>query len=99
MRHLNGDKQMTDVWRLPAVGKWEKSCGKHPTQKPLRLLYRIILASTDEGGTILDPFAGSSTTGIAANLLGRNYIGIEKEQGFVELSNRRFSELQDNEKR
>ena len=49
MKKLNGDKQMTDVWRLPAVGKWEKSCGKHPTQKPLRLLYRIILASTDEG--------------------------------------------------
>ena len=99
MRHLNGDKQMTDVWRLPAVGKWEKSCGKHPTQKPLRLLYRIILASTDEGGTILDPFAGSSTTGIAANLLGRNYIGIEKEKDFYDLSIARRNELQDSEKR
>ncbi|MBR4624624.1 MAG: site-specific DNA-methyltransferase [Alphaproteobacteria bacterium] len=97
MKELNGGKQMTDVWRLPAVGKWEKTCGKHPTQKPL--LYRIILASTDKGGTILDPFAGSSTTGIAANLLERNFIGIEKEQVFVELSNRRFNELQDNAKR
>jgi site-specific DNA-methyltransferase (adenine-specific) len=99
MKHLNGDKQMTDVWRLPAVGKWEKSCGKHPTQKPLRLLYRIILASTDEGGTILDPFAGSSTTGIAANLLGRNYIGIEKEKEFYDLSIARRNELEDSEKR
>ena len=99
MKHLNGDKQMTDVWRLPAVGKWEKTCGKHPTQKPLRLLYRIILASTDEGGTILDPFAGSSTTGIAANLLGRNYIGIEKEKEFIDLSLARRNELQDSEKR
>ena len=99
MKQLNGGKQMTDVWRIPAVSSWEKHCGKHPTQKPLRLLYRIILASTDEGGTILDPFAGSSTTGIAANLLGRNYIGIEKEKEFVELSNRRYNELQDNEKR
>ena len=99
MKELNGDKQMTDVWRLPAVGKWEKTCGKHPTQKPLRLLYRIILASTDKGGTILDPFAGSSTTGIAANLLERNFIGIEKEQEFIDLSNRRFNELQDSEKR
>ena len=99
MKHLNGDKQMTDVWRLPAVGKWEKTCGKHPTQKPLRLLYRIILASTDEGGTILDPFAGSSTTGIAANLLGRNFIGIEKEKEFVDLSIARRNELQDSIKR
>jgi site-specific DNA-methyltransferase (adenine-specific) len=99
MKKLNGDKQMTDVWRLPAVGKWEKTCGKHPTQKPLRLLYRIILASTDEGETILDPFAGSSTTGIAANLLGRNYIGIEKEKEFYDLSIARRNELEDNEKR
>lgn len=89
MKLLNGGTQMTDVWRIPAVGMWEKACGKHPTQKPLRLLYRIILASTNEGDTILDPFAGSSTTGIAANLLGRKFIGIEQEQEFVELSYRR----------
>lgn len=89
MKQLNGGSQMTDVWRIPAVGVWEKTCGKHPTQKPLRLLYRIVLASTDEGDTILDPFAGSSTTGIAANLLGRKFIGIEQDCGFIELSNRR----------
>ena len=47
MKTLNGNKQMTDVWRLPAIGVWEKSCGKHPTQKPLSLLTRIILASTN----------------------------------------------------
>lgn len=89
MKQLNGGSQMTDVWRIPAVGMWEKTCGKHPTQKPLRLLYRIVLASTDEGDTILDPFAGSSTTGIAANLLGRKFIGIEQDCSFIELSNRR----------
>lgn len=89
MKLLNGGSQMTDVWRIPAVGLWEKTCGKHPTQKTLRLLYRIILASTNEGDTILDPFAGSSTTGIAANLLGRKFIGIEQDQGFFELSCRR----------
>ena len=89
MTRLNGGMQMTDVWRIPAVGMWEKTCGKHPTQKPLRLLYRIILASTNEGDTILDPFSGSSTTGIAANLLGRKFIGIEKDQTFIELSQRR----------
>ena len=70
MKHINGDTQMTDIWRLPAIAPWEKKCGKHPTQKPLSLLSRIILASTDAGAWILDPFAGSSTTGIAAKLLG-----------------------------
>lgn len=98
MKRLNGDKQMTDVWRIPAVGRWEKTCGKHPTQKPLRLLYRIILASTNEGDTILDPFAGSCTTGIAANLLGRKFIGIDQEQGYLDLGIRRRQEMNDPEK-
>ena len=89
MKWLNGGSQMTDVWRIPAVGMWEKTCGKHPTQKTLRLLYRILLASTNEGDTILDPFAGSSTTGIAANLLGRKFVGIEQEEEFIELSRKR----------
>ncbi len=95
MKQLNGDKQMTDVWRIPAVGKWEKTCGKHPTQKPLRLLYRIILASTDEGDVVLDPFTGSSTSGIAAKLLGRDFIGIDQELSFLELSKKRKIEIED----
>ena len=95
MKQLNGGTQMTDVWRIPAVGSWEKLQGKHPTQKPLRLLYRIILASTNEGDTILDPFCGSGTTGIAANLLGRKFIGIEQEKPFVDLSLRRRQALED----
>ena len=99
MKQLNGGSQMTDVWRIPAVGMWEKSCGKHPTQKPLRLLYRIILAATDTGDTVLDPFAGSSTTGIAANLLGRKFIGIEQEKQFVDLSYQRRQELENAEVR
>ena len=86
MKQLNGGTQMTDVWRIPAVGRWEKEQGKHPTQKTLRLLYRIILASTNEGDTILDPFSGSGTTGIAANLLGRKYIGIEQDRNFCDLA-------------
>ena len=85
MKQLNGGTQMTDVWRIPAVGKWEKNQGKHPTQKTLRLLYRIILAATNEGDTILDPFSGSGTTGIAANLLNRKYIGVEQDKKFCEL--------------
>ena len=93
MKQLNDDKQMTDVWRLPAIAPWEKSCGKHPTQKPLALLTRIILASTDKNAWVLDPFAGSSTTGIAANLIGRRYLGIEKEQAFAHLSRKRREEI------
>lgn len=95
MKAINDGKQMTDVWRLPAIARWEKSSGKHPTQKPLALLTRIILASTDENDWILDPFAGSSTTGIAANLCGRRYLGIEKEEQFVNLSRARNVEIED----
>lgn len=95
MKHINDDKQMTDVWRLPAIAPWEKSCTKHPTQKPLGLLSRIILASTEVGAWILDPFAGSSTTGIAANLLGRRFLGIEREEEFVKISKARREEIED----
>ncbi len=95
MKHINGDKQMTDVWRLPAIAPWEKTCTKHPTQKPLGLLARIILASTKAGAWILDPFAGSSTTGIAANLLGRRYLGIEREEEFAAISKARREEIED----
>lgn len=95
MKHLNDDKQMTDVWRLPAIGRWEKSQGKHPTQKPLSLLSRIILASTDPGDWVLDPFSGSSTTGIAANLCGRRFAGIEQEEKYCQMSKARRQELED----
>ena len=95
MKHINGDRQMTDVWRLPAIAPWEKSCKKHPTQKPLALLSRIILASTEPGAWILDPFSGSSTTGIAANLTGRRYLGIEREAEFVAIAKARREELED----
>lgn len=94
MKQMNGGTQMRDVWNLPAIASWEKSCGKHPTQKPLALLARIILASTKVDEWILDPFAGSSTTGIAANLLGRKYLGIDQEREFLDLSKKRKSEIE-----
>lgn len=94
MKDLNGGKQMTDVWRMPAIGRWEKTCGKHPTQKPLRLLVRMILASTNQGDWILDPFSGSSTTGIAANLCGRRFAGLEQEEDFCQLSKARREEIE-----
>ena len=94
MKQINGDKQMTDVWHLPAIARWEKSFGKHPTQKPLALLARIIMASTKPGEWVLDPFCGSSTTGIAANLLGRRYLGIDQEEKYIEISKNRREELE-----
>lgn len=95
MRQLNGNKQMTDVWQLPAIGRWEKSCGKHPTQKPLGVLARLIQASTQPGAWILDPFSGSATTGIAACLLGRRYLGLEIEPQYLAMSRARREELDD----
>ena len=77
LKQMNGGKEMPDVWKMPSPGNWERTCGKHPTQKPLRLLYRVLKVCTEEGHTILDPFAGSCTTGIAAKLLNRRFIGIE----------------------
>lgn len=94
MKEINDGKQMKDVWRLPAIAQWEKTCGKHPTQKPLALLARIILASTKKGAWILDPFAGSSTTGIAATLLNRKYLGIDSEEEYLNLSRMRREELE-----
>ena len=95
MEQLNGGARMTDVWRFPFVASWEMTCGKHPTQKPLRLLNRIILSCTHEGDTILDPFAGSCTTGVAANLLGRKFIGIDMDEKYLELGRKRYEEIQD----
>ncbi len=98
MKKINGGTQMKDVWMLPAIAKWEKSCGKHPTQKPLGVLSRIIQASTQPGNWILDPFAGSSTTGIAANLLGRRYLGIDLSEEYLQMSIRRKQEIDDPDK-
>ena len=94
MKKINGDKQMKDVWKLPAIAPWEKSCGKHPTQKPLSVLTRIILASTKPNAWILDPFAGSSTTGIAANLTNRRFLGIDQEEEFLAISKNRKLEIE-----
>ena len=95
MKEINGGTQMRDVWMLPSIAKWEKSCGKHPTQKPLCVLSRIIQASTEKGAWILDPFTGSSTTGIAANIFGRRFLGIDKEEKYLQISRDRKEEIND----
>lgn len=94
MCKINGDRQMRDVWTLPAIQKREKTCGKHPTQKPLSVLTRIILASTKPNAWILDPFAGAGTTGIAANLLNRRFLGIDLEEEYLQLSQKRKMEIE-----
>ena len=94
LKALNGGKQMRDVWSFPAIAPWEKSCGKHPTQKPLALLVRLLLMSSNENSLICDPFSGSSTTGIAANLLNRKFVGIEQESEFIGISVKRKKELE-----
>ena len=90
MKELNSGKQMKDVWTGSSTSPKEKEEGIHPTQKPLYLLEKIILASTEEGALVLDPFCGSSTTGVAAKKLGRKYIGIDNVPEYIELSKRRL---------
>ena len=93
LKKLNENKQMKDVWRFAAIAPYEKTFGKHPTQKPLSLLVRLILMASNKDSIICDPFCGSGTTGIAANLLNRKFIGIEKEEEFINLSMKRKNEL------
>jgi site-specific DNA-methyltransferase (adenine-specific) len=80
----NPGKQMRSVWSIITPSKNEKIHGKHPTQKPLKLLDRIVLASTNPGDVILDPFCGSSTTGVSAILNNRKFIGIDLDKEFLE---------------
>lgn len=86
-------KQMRSVWSIPTPKPWEKKFGKHPTQKPMALLERIISASTKEKDLILDPFTGSSTTGLVTHMLNRKFIGIDNEEKYLQLSIKRFEDI------
>jgi site-specific DNA-methyltransferase (adenine-specific) len=90
------NNQMRSVWSINTPKPIEKTFGKHPTQKPIDLLRRIVLASTNRGDLVLDPFTGSSTTGLASFLYGRNFIGIDTEKEYLELSKKRFEFLKNN---
>jgi site-specific DNA-methyltransferase (adenine-specific) len=92
------NKQMRSVWAVGTPQGWEKTFGKHPTQKPIDLLRRIVLASSKEGDIIVDPFAGSSTTGLAAYEHGRKFVGIDTEKEYLDLSVKRFQEMQSKNK-
>lgn len=93
MKKINGGKQMRSVWEISTTPKREKKFGYHPTQKPKELLYRCILASTNKGDLILDPFMGSGTTGVVAIENGRNFIGIEMNEEYIKLSQKRMNDI------
>ena len=95
MKIFNEDKQMRSDWYIPICSGKERlrltnKSRAHPTQKPIALLYRILLASTNPGDIVLDPFLGSGTTAVVAKNLGRNYIGIEKEKNYFNLAKARL---------
>ena len=90
MKTQNAGRQMKNVWRFTAPGKVEKLHGRHPTQKPLALIERCLLASTQPGDVVLDPFAGSASTGVAALTHGRRFIGAEIEANFCKLATKRL---------
>lgn len=97
MKHLNGNKQATSVWTLPICSgkerlRDEKGAKIHNTQKPLKLLLDLILSVTKPTDVVLDPFFGTGTTGVAAKILGRNYIGFEKDEKYVQVSQKRVDE-------
>jgi len=93
LRAENGDKQLKDVWRFTAPSQAEKEHGKHPTQKPLALLDRVLSSSCRAGATVLDPFNGSGTTGVAAARLGLRYLGFERELEYIKLTSRRLHDV------
>ena len=84
------NKEMEDVWTLPAVSQKEKAFGYHPTQKPEKLLERIISASTKEQDMVLDPFMGSGTTGAVAKRMNRKFIGIEQDEKYFSIATNRL---------
>lgn len=102
-RFKNPGRQMRSVWEtfdsrdslwpITSPRKYEKQFGKHPTQKPLALMERIVLSSTQEGDVILDPFCGSGTTGVASVESGRKFIGIDSDRVFLrDLAKKRITQ-------
>lgn len=91
----NPGKQMRSVWSIGTPRMEEKQFGKHPTQKPVALLERVVLASTNPGDVVIDPFTGSSTTGLVAAMHGRKFIGVDLEKGYLDLSVKRFKAVKE----
>jgi DNA modification methylase len=103
MKPFNDDKQMRSTWNLPICKGKERlrlnGESAHSTQKPLALLYRVLLSSTHPGDLVLDPFFGTGTTGAAAKLLHRNWIGIEQDPAYISIARERIERIQAGEYR
>jgi site-specific DNA-methyltransferase (adenine-specific) len=93
MKAMNSDKQMRNMWEIPITKRSEKKYGKHPSQKPLAVVNRLILAGTNEDDLILDPFSGTGTTAVVAKQNNRRWIMIEKEEAYNEIAHKRLDEL------
>ena len=99
MKTLNDDLQMRSDWLIPICSGSERIKGDdgrkgHPTQKPEALLHRVIVAATKPGDVVLDPFFGSGTTGAVAKRLGRHWIGLERDKGYIKLALERIAKVQ-----
>lgn len=95
MKESNEGKQMRSYWTFTSPRPAEKAHGKHPTQKPLALLERIVLSSTNPDDLVLDPFVGSGTTGVAAVAKSRRFIGIDSDSTYLDIASKRISEVQE----
>lgn len=97
MRKIAGNKQLRDVWTISPPPPREKTHGRHPTQKPIALLERILIAASTPGAIVVDPFCGSGSTGVAARMLGRRFIGCDLDGGYVALAARRIAAAKGNQ--
>ena len=92
-KRLNGGKQMRNMWSIPYPSAKERQYGKHPAQKPLQLITRIILTATNPGDWVLDCFSGSGTTGVVAQSFGRKWVMIEKDPVYNEIARQRLANV------
>ncbi len=95
MKSMNNNKQMRNMWEIPLTKPSERRYGKHPSQKPLQIVERLVLAGTNESDLILDPFSGTGTTGVAAEKNNRKWVMIEKEESYIGIARKRLGELSD----
>jgi site-specific DNA-methyltransferase (adenine-specific) len=92
MKELNGGKQMRNYWEIPLTPMRERKHGKHPSQKPLKLMERLVLAGTNPGDRVLDCFAGSGSTLLACDRLNRKWVGIERDEEYCGIAHRRLED-------
>ncbi len=93
MKAMNNNKQMRNMWEIPLIKPSERKHGRHPSQKPLQVVERLVLAGTNEGDLILDPFSGTGTTGVVAEKQNRQWVMVEKEEEYNQIAQRRLHEL------